>query len=173
MPSAAAAAWRVWSSGVAPMPPVENTTSPESKARLSAAVMRAGESPTYSAQPNASPRAPSSAAARCHGAGNRGAVILMLVRTAQTPDKRDGLSVFIVPNDLPGLTIRPLQTLARRSGDQYLAPIAVMLGNFNPPAADRPSLLSHDEVKTLFHEFGHVMHESLTTARFASLFARA
>ena len=41
-PSAAAAHWRVWSSGVAPMPPVENTMSPEAKARASAAVMRVG-----------------------------------------------------------------------------------------------------------------------------------
>ena len=51
----------------------------------------------------------------CSGAANRGAVILMLVRTAKTEDKRKGLSVFIIPNDTPGLSIRPLQTLARRS----------------------------------------------------------
>ena len=38
-----------------------------------------------------------------------GAVILMLVRTANTPDKRNGLSVLIVPNDLPGMTIRPFR----------------------------------------------------------------
>ena len=51
----------------------------------------------------------------CSGAGNKGAVIIMLVRTEKKADKRDGLSVFIIPNTTPGLTIRPLNTLARRS----------------------------------------------------------
>jgi len=56
----------------------------------------------------------------------------MLVRTAQTPDKRDGLSVFIVPNALPGLTIRPLQTLARRS----VVTTEIFLDNVRVPAAN-------------------------------------
>ena len=45
-PSARAAHWRVWSSGVAPMPPHENTTSPLPNACAKSAVMRAGSSPT-------------------------------------------------------------------------------------------------------------------------------
>jgi alkylation response protein AidB-like acyl-CoA dehydrogenase len=51
----------------------------------------------------------------CSGAANKGAVIMMLVRTAKTENKRDGLSVFMIPNDTPGLDIRPLPTLPRRS----------------------------------------------------------
>ncbi|MDO8440610.1 MAG: acyl-CoA dehydrogenase family protein [Polaromonas sp.] len=68
----------------------------------------------------------------CSGASNRGAMILMLVRTERTEDKRNGLSVIIVPNDTPGLTIRPLQTLARRS----VVTTEIFLDNVRLPAAN-------------------------------------
>ncbi len=50
----------------------------------------------------------------------------------------------------------------------YRIPMAGLVVNFQPPAAGKPALLSMDEVDTMFHEFGHVMHESLTTARYAT-----
>lgn len=43
-------------------------------------------------------------------------------------------------------------------------PIAFMVGNFTPPVGNRPALLTHDELVTLFHEFGHGMHHLLTEA---------
>jgi len=51
----------------------------------------------------------------------------------------------------------------------YNKPVSAMVTNFTPPSKDRPSLLSHDEVETFFHEFGHIMHQTLTRAPYASL----
>jgi len=45
-------------------------------------------------------------------------------------------------------------------------PMASLECNFPPPSPDRPSLLKHDDVETLFHEFGHVMHLVLSRSKF-------
>jgi len=48
-------------------------------------------------------------------------------------------------------------------------PVAFLTCNFAPPGADRPSLLTHDDVLTLFHEFGHGLHHLLTEVHWPSV----
>jgi peptidyl-dipeptidase Dcp len=46
---------------------------------------------------------------------------------------------------------------SNRNGN-WIYPISINVGNFTSPVGDKPALLSFDEVKTLFHEFGHALH---------------
>jgi Zn-dependent oligopeptidase len=49
----------------------------------------------------------------------------------------------------------------------YQRPVCALVCNFPPPQPDKPSLMSHDEVETIFHEFGHAMHTILTRAKYS------
>ena len=48
-------------------------------------------------------------------------------------------------------------------------PVIVNVGNFAKPTADKPSLLSLDNVETLFHEFGHALHGLLSQCTYKSV----
>ncbi len=52
--------------------------------------------------------------------------------------------------------------------EEYDAPVAAILCNFTTPTKKTPSLLSVREIETLFHEFGHLLHATLTRARLQS-----
>ncbi|MFM7705203.1 MAG: M3 family metallopeptidase, partial [Rubrivivax sp.] len=57
-------------------------------------------------------------------------------------------------NDCRGRWLRPEGALQ--------LPVAHLVCNFAPPVGGKPALLSHDDVLTLFHEFGHGLHHMLT-----------
>ncbi len=54
------------------------------------------------------------------------------------------------------------QVRRRRTDGSLQLPVAYLTCNFAPPAGGKPGLLTHDEVVTLFHEFGHGLHHMLT-----------
>src|SRR5438874_3107727 len=49
---------------------------------------------------------------------------------------------------------------------KYQRPVCALLCNFPPASADKPSLMTHSDVETLFHEFGHCLHEITTRAKY-------
>ncbi|HVH84384.1 MAG TPA: M3 family metallopeptidase, partial [Steroidobacteraceae bacterium] len=57
----------------------------------------------------------------------------------------------------------------KRLGSGAALPVAYLVCNFLPPGAGRPALLTHDDVVTLFHEFGHGLHHLLTRVDYPSL----
>lgn len=57
----------------------------------------------------------------------------------------------------------------KRAGGRVQVPVAYLVCNFSPPVGDRPALLTHEEVLTLFHEFGHGLHHMLTQVDYVSV----
>ncbi|HSH49127.1 MAG TPA: oligopeptidase A [Halomonas sp.] len=57
----------------------------------------------------------------------------------------------------------------RLDGDALQLPVAYLTCNFTRPVGDQPALLTHDEVTTLFHEFGHGLHHMLTRQTIADI----
>ncbi|MDV3238520.1 MAG: oligopeptidase A [Gammaproteobacteria bacterium] len=60
--------------------------------------------------------------------------------------------------------------IARRvTADGLQTPVAYLTCNFSPPIGEDPALFTHDEVITLFHEFGHGLHHMLTQVDYAGV----
>lgn len=56
-----------------------------------------------------------------------------------------------------------------RIGGKKVDPVININGNFSKPTGDKPSLMTFEEVSTLFHEFGHSLHGMLSDCRYNSL----
>ena len=71
------------------------------------------------------------------------------------------LDLYARPNKRSGAWMD--DCVSRKNGpDGLQTPVAYLTCNFTPPTNDDPALLSHNEVITLFHEFGHGLHHMLT-----------
>ncbi|MET0498810.1 MAG: M3 family metallopeptidase [Steroidobacteraceae bacterium] len=57
----------------------------------------------------------------------------------------------------------------KRLGTATAQPVAYLVCNFMPPSATQPALLTHSEVVTMFHEFGHGLHHMLTRIDYPSI----
>ncbi|MFP6847913.1 MAG: oligopeptidase A [Pseudomonas sp.] len=55
----------------------------------------------------------------------------------------------------------------RDAAGKLISPVANLVCNFTPAVGGKPALLTHDEVTTLFHEFGHGLHHLLTRVEHA------
>ena len=76
--------------------------------------------------------------------------------------------LFARPNKRGGAWMSGCVSRAKLNGHAQ-APVAYLVCNFNSPAGDKPSLLTHSEVVTLFHEFGHALHHLLTEVDYPSI----
>jgi len=94
-------------------------------------------------------------------------VLLYEVYTNGELTGRFYLDLFPRPNKeswFYGVGINP----GRMMPDGYEVPVCMLLGNFTAPTESRPSLISHGELNTLFHEFGHIMDNMSYSGEFAS-----
>ncbi len=97
------------------------------------------------------------------------------VETFKVVDADGSLLGIFYTDYFPRSTKRPgawmnnvLSQYIDENGEDH-RPIIVNVGNFTKPTADKPSLLSMDDVETLFHEFGHALHGFLTKCTYVTL----
>lgn len=88
-------------------------------------------------------------------------------------EKGEHLAVFMTdyftrPSKRQGAWMEELKTSWVNPDGSVERPIVYNVGNFAPPTADAPALLTIDDVQTMFHEFGHGLHGMLSRVRLKS-----
>lgn len=79
------------------------------------------------------------------------------------------LDPYARANKRGGAWMADCRARRRRQDGGLQKPVAFLTCNFNPPVDGKPALLTHDEVTTLFHEFGHGLHHMLTRIEVAAV----
>jgi peptidyl-dipeptidase Dcp len=96
------------------------------------------------------------------------------VETFEVRDSADSLIGILYTDYYPrdsksgGAWMSNFREQCRKDG-KNIRPVIVNVGNFSKPTADQPSLLSLEEVETLFHEFGHALHGLLSQCTYLTL----
>jgi len=78
------------------------------------------------------------------------------------PIGRFYLDLYARPDKRGGAWMDDCRIRRRLDDGGLQLPVAYLVCNFTPPVGDRPALLTHYEVTTIFHEFGHGLHHLLT-----------
>tara|TARA_R110001592_G_scaffold86031_4_gene254063 strand:+ start:9523 stop:11559 length:2037 start_codon:yes stop_codon:yes gene_type:complete len=79
------------------------------------------------------------------------------------------LDLYARKNKRGGAWMADCRSRRRLIDGSIQVPVAFLVCNFTPPVDGKPSLLTHNEVTTLFHEFGHGLHHMLTTVNVAAV----
>jgi peptidyl-dipeptidase Dcp len=97
------------------------------------------------------------------------------VRTFEVKDK-DGSHIAILYTDYfpreskrGGAWMNSFRKQSINKDGEFIHPVIYNVGNFTKPTADKPALISVENVKTLFHEFGHALHGMLSNVTYESL----
>jgi thimet oligopeptidase len=84
---------------------------------------------------------------------------------ADEPFARFYMDLFPRPNKYGHAAAFTLRRGRALDDGTYQRPVSSIVANFTKPTASQPSLLRHSEVIVLFHEFGHILHQTVTKAR--------
>jgi len=79
------------------------------------------------------------------------------------------LDPFTRPEKRPGAWANDIRSGYENSKGEYHLPVVINVCNFPQPTDGKPSLLTHRDVETLFHEFGHAIHVMLSSRNLPNL----
>ena len=79
------------------------------------------------------------------------------------------IDLYTRPHKRDGAWMDDCRTRFRLNKNEIQSPVAYLTCNFMPKVSTEPALLTHEDVMTLFHEFGHCLHHLLTTVDYPSV----